>query len=290
METLVKSESILHDVITVLPEINQYHSVNSNLYKFLNKIVISEIETIYSKVNQFNFSVFGKIEIPYISFGAINTKDLFGLDEFIIFSYYDKMRGKYNTAIDLGANIGLHSVLMSKCFHTVISFEPDDYHFSILSDVIEKNNTSNVILNKMAISSIEGELEFTRVKGNTTGSHISGSKQLVYGETDKFNVQCTTLEAVINKYKPDFIKMDIEGQEKDVLLATSIDALKNIDMIIEVSSEKNAEELFNYFKNSGINLFSQKTNWKKVECKEDMPYSYKHGSLFISTKAKMDWN
>jgi len=244
---------------------------------------------IYQNSEEFIFGSFGKIYMPYVSFGTINTKDLFGLDELMIFSYYKRMKNHYKVALDLGANIGLHSILMSKCFDNVISFEPDTFHTEIFNEIVKKNEITNIYLIKKAISSIDGQLEFTRLKGNTTGSHISGSKNYVYGEVEKFNVECTTLENVINKYKPNFIKMDIEGQEKDVLLGTPIDILKNIDMIIEVRSKKSAEELFNYFKDSGINLFSQKTNWQKVAMKENMPYSYKDGSLFISSKEKMDW-
>ena len=227
--------------------------------------------------------------MPYVSFGAINTKDLFGLDELIIFSHYNKMRTKYETALDLGANIGLHSILMAKCFNKVISFEPDEFHSKIFKKNIKKNKLSNVKLVKKAISSVEDKLEFTRLKGNTTGSHISGSKDNVYGEIEKFYVKCTTLENIINKYKPNFIKMDIEGQEKDVLLSTDIKVLKNIDMMIEISNEESAEKVFHYFRDSDINLFSQKTNWGKVINKKDMPFSYKEGSLFLSSKNTMEW-
>jgi len=285
----INNENILGEILTVIPEIHRFHETNGHLYGLINKMLIAEIERIYSKNTKFEFGGFKEINIPYISFGAINTKHLFGLDELIIFSYYQKVINTYKTTIDLGANIGLHSVLMSRCFDNVISFEPDDYHFSILSNVIKDNSANNVQLKQMAISNVEGELEFTRVKGNTTGSHISGSKDSVYGEIDKFNVKCTTLENIIKEYSPDFIKMDIEGQEKDVLLATDINILENIDMMIEISNENNAQEVYNYFKNSNINLFSQKTSWKKVTSKDEMPFSYKDGSLFLSSKDKMAW-
>lgn len=199
------------------------------------------------------------------------------------------MKNKYKTVIDLGANIGLHTTLMSKCFSKVISFEPDDYHFSILENVINDNNLNNVSLHQLAISDISGELEFTRIKGNTTGSHISGSKENVYGETEKFNVKCNTLSQVISRFSPDFVKMDIEGQEKNVITSTPYNLIEKVDLIVEVSNENNAISLFNYFKNTNINLFSQKNNWKRVTKIEDMPYSYKDGSLFISSKNTMEW-
>lgn len=289
MEELNNAIGKVADILELLPEIKNKHSRDDKLYKLLNQILIESIETIYKYEENFKFGVFGNIYIPYISFGAINTKDLFGLDELIIFSYYNKMRNKYKTTLDLGANIGLHSVLMSKCFRNVISFEPDEYHAELFTNVVKTNSAHNIQLIQMAISTIEGELEFTRLKGNTTGSHISGSKDCVYGDIEKFNVKCTTLEKIISDYKPDFIKMDIEGQEKNVLLSTKIEYLNNIDMMIEISNETSADEVFNHFKDSNINLFSQKTNWSKVNSKNDMPFSYKEGSLFLTSKKSMDW-
>ena len=38
------------------------------------------------------------------------------------------------------------------------------------------------------------------------------------------------------------------------------------------------------------NMFSQKLAWKKVQVIDDMPASYKEGSLFVSLDNKMHWN
>ena len=59
--------------------------------------------------------------------------------------------------------------------------------------------------------------------------------------------------------------------------------------MIEVGSAKNRERIFNFFKDQNVNLFAQKKNWLKVENLEDMPASYKEGSLFISCKEFVPW-
>ena len=59
------------------------------------------------------FGPFGEISFPYLKMGAIDSLDLFGLDEVIIFSYYYNNRHRYKKVSDIGANIGLHSLLMS---------------------------------------------------------------------------------------------------------------------------------------------------------------------------------
>ena len=57
--------------------------------------------------------------------GAIDSLDLFGLDEMIIFSYYYNNRNRYNKVVDVGANIGLYSIYAAKTKNcNVFSFEP----------------------------------------------------------------------------------------------------------------------------------------------------------------------
>ena len=87
----------------------------------------------------------------------------------------------------------------------------------------------------------------------------------------------------------DLLKIDVEGHEKDILLATSKKDWLDTDALVEIGNEKNAEEVFNYFKKIGINLFAQKINWQLVEKLDQMPTSYHDGSLFITSKSKMPW-
>ena len=59
--------------------------------------------------------------------------------------------------------------------------------------------------------------------------------------------------------------------------------------MIEVGSQKNSELIYEFFKDIKINLFSQKNSWNKVASIQDMPRSYKDGSLFISNKKSVPW-
>ncbi len=62
------------------------------------------------------------------------------------------------------------------------------------------------------------------------------------------------------------------------------------DAITEVGNETNAKYIFSHFKKIGVNLFAQKINWQIVEKLEQMPTSYRDGSLFITLKDKMPWH
>lgn len=289
MENLTLEENILTDILEQLPKSYKHHSPLLSNYQLFSSILSRTVESLFKEGDaMFHFGPIGKIVFPYFSFGNINTKHLFGIDEMVIFSFYYLNKSKYKTVIDLGANIGLHSLFMSRCFEKVYSYEPDDVHFKMLCNVLEKNQCNNVSANQEAVASFEGVVEFTRVKGNTTGSHISGSKENVYGEIEKFDVPCVSLEKIIKSYAPDFIKMDVEGQEKNILLNTSIELIARVDIMLEVGCSENAAAIYERFIGSDVYMYSQKNNWNPVTELGDMPETYKDGSLFISTKG-MQW-
>jgi hypothetical protein len=150
------------------------------------------------------------------------------------------------------------------------------------------NQSANVTVFENAISDKPGTLEFIRVLGNTTGSHLAGAKLNPYGQLERFPVNVLSIESVMSNV--DFIKLDAEGQEKLILLATDSNHWKTTDMILEVGSSENALGIFSHMNEIGVNLFSQKLNWNKVTSVEGMPNSYKEGSLFISAKSSMIWS
>ena len=212
----------------------------------------------------------------------MNTFDLFKLDELIIFSFYFKNKSKYRNVIDIGANIGLHSILMAKLGWNVKSFEPDPVHFKFLRSNITRNNLKDEInIQESAVLDKSDFINFTRILNNTTGSHISGMKEKPYGPIDYFKVKTVPISEIIEGI--DLIKLDAEGSESIILKSLSIDQIENLDIILEVSSSKNAKEIFKHFsKFERIKLFSQKKGWYEVSDFDDMPLSHKDGSLFIS--------
>lgn len=281
---------ILEDLIMVIPKIIDHHSPKSQLYALLKKIARKEVEGLFSssETNPVQFGPFGNLVFPYFKMGAIDSLNLFDIDELIIFSFYFVNRGKYKKVMDIGANIGLHSLVLNKCGCEVFAFEPDPQHYHILKRNIELNEGKAIHANNVAISSKSGQMKFIRVLGNTTGSHLAGSKKNPYGELEKFQVAVVDINQYINEM--DLIKLDAEGHEKEIILSTKIDNWCNTDAIVEIENEENANAVFGFFKDSKINLFSQKRNWSKVESLDDMPTSYHDGSLFISSKKQMPWS
>ena len=283
------SKDIIELLIYALPTISDRHSHTSEMYSLLDLVSKKEVANRFSDTSEYKklFHPFGDIVFPYTKMGNIDSVDLFGLDELIIFSFYYKNRFNYHNVLDLGTNLGLHSFVMERCGFTVQSFEPDPWHFNLLERTINNNGLTHVKPINAAVSTKNGEQEFIRVLGNTTGSHLAGAKSNVYGEINKFKVRTVAFEELIGW--ADLIKIDVEGYEANIIKSTSLDNWASTDAIIEVGNENNAKLIFEYFEGSKINLFAQKLNWERVKEIGGMPTSYRDGSLFISINNHMRW-
>lgn len=277
--------------LDILSSIRGFHSKDSSPYKYIDSILKSSVEDVYGKGTPCKaiLGYLGEIALPYFEMGAINSTHLFGLDEFIIFSFYKFNSSKYKRVADLGANIGLHSIVLSNLGYAVSCYEPDPIHIENLKENIEANCSSNMpIIHEKAVSVLDGLTEFTRVVGNTTGSHITGSKQAPYGQLVTFEVGTKSFKDIV--LSNDLLKIDVEGHEADIICSTTSQDWKNTDAIVEVGSEENAVRIYEHLRKESVNLFSQVTSWEKVTSEANMPKSYKEGSLFISKKDAMPWS
>src|SRR3546814_20413787 len=84
--------------------------------------------------------------------GNIDSLDLFGIDELIVFAFYWANRDRYRTALDLGANIGLHSIILDRCGYRVTAFEPDPETAEELRRNLVRNGCSNVEVHEAAVA------------------------------------------------------------------------------------------------------------------------------------------
>lgn len=255
-----------------------------NLEQQLSLLVQNSYESNSSPETNLNEDV--RFSIPFHSMGNINTKHLFGLDEVIILAFYVSNQNKYKNVLDLGANIGLHSIALAKLGFDVTCFEADPDTYKVLTKNI-KDNGVNVNAINAAASSFNGQAEFTRVCGNMTGSHLSGAKPNPYGKLEKFQVNVVNIGELAEQY--DLIKIDIEGQEADVLAAIPPKIANKIDFMMEINGEANAKRIFEYTQQSELNIFLQNRGWGKVDCLADLPLSHRDGCVFLSRRSNMPW-
>jgi FkbM family methyltransferase len=139
--------------------------------------------------------------------------------------------------LDCGANIGLATIYLKKQYPNaeIIAFEPDPDNFSILQKNIEETSWKNIELRNEAIWKEASTLNFKN--DGTLGSKIDNSSK---GSND-IQVKAIRLKNLLNR-KIDFLKMDIEGAEYEVLKDCT-DSLHNIqNMFVEFHGYFNKTE------------------------------------------------
>lgn len=278
------------EIIEALPDVATQHARSSKLYRILDRIAIATAaasEFASEQPTPSPLGGFGNVTFPFTKMGAINTLDLFGLDELILFAFYWTNRGRYRRAADIGANLGLHSILMARCGWNVRAYEPDPAHAMLLRRNLALNRITSVELVEAAVSDAPGEMEFVRVLGNTTSSHLAGAKSTAYGQLERFPVKVESIASIMASV--DFVKMDVEGQERVIILGTTTSHWEKTDMVVEIGSADNARAIFAHIQKLGLNAFAQKLGWERVASLADMPTSYKDGSLFISARSNTPW-
>jgi len=280
------------ELLKELATVHSSHSRTTEFFQISESSLLENIPLIHgpNSSDELLIGEIGTLKFPYFSMGNIDSAKLFGLDEIILFSFYYVNRKRYKKTLDLGANIGLHTLVMKKLGFEVISYEPDSIHLAQIDKVMKLNGFDSTGVRPKAISDKSGTMEYLRVLGNTTGSHLLGSKEDVYGPTDVVSVEVDDILEVLTTENFDFVKMDVEGHEVVLLNRITADSLKKTDIMLEIGSEKNAVEIFEILKSKGIPAYAQKINWNRVEKLEDLPSHHTHGSLFLSMQGAPRWN
>ena len=139
-----------------------------------------------------------------------------GFYELDILQSLDTILNNESVIVDIGANVGNHTVYWGKITNVkkIYAFEPVKSTFNILSRNIELNNLGEkVTLFNMGLSDITtiGKIE-SYVAYNIGGTVITKDS---YGDI-KLN-KLDNINEIMVEAKVDFIKIDVEGAEKDVL-------------------------------------------------------------------------
>jgi FkbM family methyltransferase len=280
------------DFLSNLANNHHIHSRDNDFFADLESKIATEISSLHSEDSGDHIAIgeLGTLIFPYLKMGSIDSSKLFGLDELILFSYYFVNRNRYKRTLDLGANIGLHTLVMKKLGFCVTSYEPDLIHLSQIKLVMELNNLTDQGLMPRAISDRNGEMEYLRVLGNTTGSHLLGSKENVHGPTEIVTVEVDDIFGVLANGNFDFVKMDVEGHEAVLLNRITPELISKTDIMLEIGSSRNAELIFESLSLKKIPSYAQKINWKQTKKLEDFPSHHRHGSLFLSMQGAPNWS
>jgi FkbM family methyltransferase len=159
--------------------------------------------------------------------------------------------------IDIGAHIGSFTLYASKFVTTgkIYSFEPLPENYSMLIKNVKINNIQNIKTYKIAISNYTGTSHLHLYDGPHTGS----SSLYERNSKKKIKIKTITLEKFIkeNKIKQiDFIKIDCEGAEYDILFNAPdkvLAIIKKISMEYHDSINNHKHnELMTFFRKKGF--------------------------------------
>jgi FkbM family methyltransferase len=142
---------------------------------------------------------------------------LFGFsDNLVQFDLYRKIVTPGSLVIDVGANIGMHSLVLSWCTGKngrVLSFEPSERVFQRLLDNIKLNSLDNIVAGKIGVGEAQGRQRFDMHADdyNIGKGRISGS-----GDCE---IEITTLDEQTKDLAMElsFIKIDSEGYDLNVI-------------------------------------------------------------------------
>jgi FkbM family methyltransferase len=174
--------------------------------------------------------------------GRYENSELELLEHFI----KKRMPNSYKeTAIDIGANIGNHSIFLSNFFNKVYAFEPNPITYDVLSiNSKYKSLTKNVFPLNIGLSNLNTKLPFMINANNIGGSKVKSKNDNIKSfDIIDINVKRADELEILQNENISLIKIDVEGHE--------INALKGARKIIEINKpviifEQEADEIINF--------------------------------------------
>lgn len=190
--------------------------------------------------------------------------------------------------LDCGVNAGL-AIYYVKQLHPnarFIGFEPHEATANLARENVERLGLRDVTIHNSAIAGREGEMQLT-VSGNPLGHHLSHT-------TDEPGTSLNTVSVkteVLSKYivEPvDFIKLDIEGAETEVLFELGVERLKLVrNMFCEFHIDRPEQwdelgKVLTLLGQAGLKLQIEGAGWaQRSRSRRPLQHSGKHLSLSI---------
>jgi FkbM family methyltransferase len=128
--------------------------------------------------------------------------------------------GKRSVCLDIGANIGNHSVCFSRLFDRVVSFEPLPALCEVARANLLLNDIRNAEVMNVGLSSADAVADISMQPGNHGGSSLHPGQAHAGGRTVQVKLVRGD-DLMPGLLAPDdrltFIKIDVEGHEQEAL-------------------------------------------------------------------------
>ncbi len=198
----------------------------------------------------------------------VSTKDLIGWKIFFFGEYEtgtNKILASYlkpgDTVIEAGANMGSETLLISRLVGPghVYAFEPNPYTFERLKINISINELRNVTASDVALGESNSNIQFNIYPRDFCNSGMS-SKYMETSKTRKIDVVQKTLDTFVLENginSIDFIKMDIQGAEMDMITGAAETLARFKPTIFTEACEpyNDTRQLFETLKGYGYEIY-----------------------------------
>jgi len=149
-------------------------------------------------------------------------------------------KNQRRTVLDIGANIGVSSVAFSTRFENVHSFEMRQDTYNCLKENV--SHLENVSTYNVTLSNDEQELKYHKYLRSGMSKIIENKNEQVQDGFIEENICKTTRLDTFDFKNVDFIKIDVEGHENQVLQG-SVETIKKYKplLMIEIFSNRTHE-------------------------------------------------
>lgn len=164
-----------------------------------------------------------------------------------------------DVVIDIGANVGIFTVKVGEKLNKglIVAIEPSPQNIELLKKNLRLHNLSSVIVVPKAVGNFRGKSKFLITP--VSGQHRFYSKTVEKSEEINKIIEVDTvlLDDIVKELKIkviDFLKIDVEGAELDVLKGAkeSLKFTKNIAM--ELHYEGEGEEVRRFLEERGFTV------------------------------------
>jgi FkbM family methyltransferase len=146
-------------------------------------------------------------------------------------SLFKSLIEKNYKVFDVGANIGCTTLLFGDLGREVDSFEPSPSTFEILKQNLASSLHSNTRIHNLGLGAKNENLTLTFAPSNRSGGFVSDKTQASKGFTIE-EIVIKKGDDLFHSTEVNFIKIDVEGYEKNVIEGLSQTILKNQPIVV----------------------------------------------------------
>lgn len=179
--------------------------------------------------------------------------------------YDDIETSAFDTVVDVGANIGLFSISISRDIE-VFSYEPNPKTYAVLRKNVNLNSRENIVPKPVGLGAENSEKQLFLGEGSATDSTLVAGE----GDVEKVEIHVRNINDELQNLdigKKAMLKLDCEGCEFPIIEEATEENLQSFDLIFfEYHSDAgNPREISEKLKSSGFKVEERRDPRKSVD-------------------------